>query len=237
MSPIKIASLLVLFLLIRTDSFGQSMTQGTIRFEVIDVKTTTPEMQQMVGSMKGMNQVIEFDKQRQKMTMDMMGGLMQVISYWDGISKGTETYMDMMGQKIKTVVTSEQMAKLQTESAEMMDGSKIVYDKSAKKTILGKECYKATLESDANGQKLHLELYITEEIAVPSSFVQNLNQMKIAGTPLEWIMDAGVMSMTFQATEISGTLAKDFFTRPEGDYKEMSMEQLQQMGMGGQLGF
>ena len=119
----------------------------------------------------------------------------------------------------------------------MMDGNKIVYDKSVKKTILGKECYKATLESEANGQKLHLELYITEDIEVPNSFVQNLNQMKIAGTPLEWIMDAGVMTMTFQATEISGTLAKDFFTRPEGEYKEMSMEQLQQMGMGGQLGF
>jgi hypothetical protein len=78
---------------------------------------------------------------------------------------------------------------------------------------------------------------VTEEIKVPNSFVQNLNQMQLAGTPLQWIVDAGMMKMTFEATEISKELAGDFFSKPAGDYKEMSMEQLQQMGMGGQLGF
>jgi hypothetical protein len=134
-------------------------------------------------------------------------------------------------------MSGQEMDKLKSESAKMMEGDEIKYDKSDRKKILGRDCYKATFESETNGQKLSIVLYVTEEIKVPNSFVQNLNQMQLAGTPLQWIVDAGMMKMTFEATEISKELAGDFFSKPAGDYKEMSMEQLQQMGMGGQLGF
>ncbi|MBK8506297.1 MAG: hypothetical protein IPL46_31310 [Saprospiraceae bacterium] len=229
--------MLILILSFTSSLLGQQMSQGTVKFAVTDVQTTSTEMQQMIGSMKGMSQVIEFDGKHQRVTMDMMGGLMKIKTYWDATTNVTETYMDMMGQKIKTVMSGEDMDKLKAESADMMKGNEIKYDKNDRKKILGRDCYKATFESETNGQKFSMVLYVTEEIKVPNSFVQNLNQMQLVGTPLQWIMDAGMMKMTFEATEISKELAGDFFSKPEGEYKEMSMEQLQQMGMGGQLGF
>ena len=102
---------------------------------------------------------------------------------------------------------------------------------------MGKDCYKATLQLDNNGQKVNMEMYVTDDIQVPTSFIQNLNQVQLQGTPLMWIIDVGMMKMTFVATEITDDLASDFFSKPEGDYQEMSMEQLKQMGMGGQMGF
>ena len=232
----------MLFVLILMLSFmssirSQEMTKGTVKFAVVDVQTTSTEMQQMIGSMKGTSQIIEFDGKHQRVTMDMMGGLMKIKTYWDATTNITETYMDMMGQKIKTAMSGEEMDKLKSESASMMAGNEIKYDKTDRKQILGRDCYKATFESEANGQKFSVILYVTEDIQVPNSFVQNLNQIQLTGTPLQWIMDAGMMKMTFEATEISKELAADFFSKPEGDYKEMTMEQLQQMGMGGQLGF
>lgn len=233
----RLITLSLLIFLFQNFIAAQSMSQGTIKFAVTDVKSNTPEMQQMVGSMKQMNQIIEFDGQKQHMTVDMMGGLMKINTYWTVESNTTETYMDMMGQKIKTVMTNEDLEKVQQESETMITSDDIVYDKSVKKEILGKQCYKATFSTEANGQKFSMEMYITEDIKVPNSFVQNLNQVQLAGTPLMWIMDAGMMKMTFEATDISNSVSSDFFKKPEGDYQEMSMEQLKQMGMGGQLGF
>ncbi len=237
MSIVKFLNLAVLLFFAIACSFGQRMNQGTLKFEVTNIKTDSPEMQQMIASMQGSSQIIEFEGQRQKMTMDMMGGLMKMTSIWNSASGGTETYMDMMGQKIKTVITAEDMKKIREESAAVMKEHPIVYDKNVKKTILGKECYKATYEAETDGQKFSMILFITDDIKVPTSFVQNLNQMEISGTPLEWIMDAGMMQMTFSATEISDKVSADFHNNPVGEYKEMTMEQLRQMGMGGQFGF
>ena len=166
-----------------------------------------------------------------------MGGLMRINTFWTGANSTVETYMDMMGQKIKTIMSNEDVEKMRKESEAMIKSEDIKYDKSVTKKILGKDCYKAYYETDANGQKFSMEMYVTEDIKVPNSFLQNLNQIELKGTPLMWIMDAGMMKMTFMATEISKDLGSDFFKKPEGAYQEMSMEQLKQMGMGGQIGF
>ena len=82
-----------------------------------------------------------------------------------------------------------------------------------------------------------MTFYVTDQIQVPQAFIQNVNHINLKGTPLQWNLDAGEMQMTYEAREISDKVATDFFTKPSGEYKEMSMEQLQQMGMGGQMGF
>ncbi|MCB0664938.1 MAG: hypothetical protein KDC80_03905 [Saprospiraceae bacterium] len=231
---------LIVFIILPLFTAGllaQAKSKGTLTFEVTDVTTNSPEMQQMVGAMKGMTQKLEFDDKRQKMTMDMMGGMMLIKTYTDTDKKSTETYMDMMGQKIKTVVSNAEIEKAQKEAGVMIKSDDIVYDKSVRKEVMGKDCYKATLQLDNNGQKVNMEMYVTDDIQVPTSFIQNLNQVQLQGTPLMWIIDVGMMKMTFVATEITDDLASDFFSKPEGDYQEMSMEQLKQMGMGGQMGF
>ncbi|MCB0685019.1 MAG: hypothetical protein KDC53_00800 [Saprospiraceae bacterium] len=233
----RLLSLLVLALFALEPLQAQLMNKGTIKFEVTDVQTNNPDMQQMIGSMKGMAQTLQFDGAQQQMTVDMMGGLMRINTFWTGANSTVETYMDMMGQKIKTIMSNEDVEKMRKESEAMIKSEDIKYDKSVTKKILGKDCYKAYYETDANGQKFSMEMYVTEDIKVPNSFLQNLNQIELKGTPLMWIMDAGMMKMTFMATDISKDLGSDFFKKPEGAYQEMSMEQLKQMGMGGQIGF
>ena len=61
---------------------------------------------------------------------------------------------------------------------------------------------------------------------------------RLDGTPLSMTTDVGVMKMTFEATEVKTKVDPSVFEVPEGDYKEMSMEELQQLGMSpGSFGF
>lgn len=216
---------------------GQTMKQGTIKMEVIDVTTTQAEMQQMIGAMKGSTQEIQFDQEKQHIKMAMMGGLMETNMYQDFSTKGMETYLDMMGQKIKMVITPEQAVEQEKASEELLGDNPIKYDKSDVKEILGHKCFKGTLATETNGQVLKMVFWLTNEIEVPQAFVQNMNSLKFEGTPLEIMMDMGQMTMTYQAVEVSKNLGPDFYKKPAGDYKQMSMEDLQKMGMGGQLGF
>ena len=226
------------FFLVFSSVSAQSMDKGFIKMELVDVKVSKPEMQQMVGAMKGSTQEIYFDKSKQKVVMDMMGGMMKIQMYQDFDDNTMVNYMDMMGQKIKTDMSSEEMEKQKKASAEMLGDSKVVYDKGDTKEILGYKCHKASLETSAQGNKFVMTFYVTDQIQVPQAFIQNVNHIDLKGTPLQWNLDAGEMQMTYEAVEISEKVAADFFAKPAGDYKEMSMEQLQQMGMGGgQMGF
>ena len=236
MKIIKNAVLLVVVLsLISNRLESQTLTQGTITMEVTDVKVSNPEMEQMVAAMKGTNQMIQFDQDHQKVTIDMMSGLVKVRTFQD-FDKGTsENYMDMMGQKIK--MQSEDIKESQNQAKELLGDSKVVYDKSDKKTILGRECHKASLDVTVEGQTLNMVFYVTEEIKVPQAYVQNMGGIELVGTPLQTILDMGMMKMTYTATDISTDVEPDFFNKPEGEYKEMSADELKQMGLGGQLGF
>ncbi|NND04924.1 MAG: hypothetical protein HKN87_00970 [Saprospiraceae bacterium] len=235
--PQKLYIILALLLTYHITS-AQSMDKGVIKMELVDVKVSKPEMQQMVGAMKGSTQEISFDKSKQKVVMDMMGGMMKIQMYQDFDDQTMVNYMDMMGQKIKTSISSEELEKQKKASEEMMGDSKVVYDKSDTKEILGYTCHKASLETSAQGNKLSMTFYVTDDIQVPQAFIQNVNHINLKGTPLQWELDAGQMQMTYEAKEISEKVADDFFAKPSGDYKEMSMEQLQQMGVGGgQMGF
>jgi len=216
---------------------GQKLSEGTITMTIKDIKVSNPEMQQMVSAMQGTTQEIQFNPMRQKVTTDMMSGLVKIRTYQDVGDQSSINYMDMMGQKFKTTMSPTDVENAKKEAAKVMGDSKIVYDKSDTKEILGRKCFKGTYQAAMGGQEIKMVFYLTDEISVPKGFVQNMNHLDIQGCPLEIMLDMGMMSMTYVATDISNNLAADFFEKPEGDYQEMSMEQLQQMGMGGQLGF
>ncbi len=224
-------------LLLSSGIYAQDMKEGVIKMEIVDVKTSQSDMEQMVQMMKGSTHEIHFDQDKQRIKMNMMGGLMETNMYQRFDEKEMETYMDMMGQKIKMVMDPEQIAKQEQASQQLIDQDQIKYDKSDTKDILGHKCYKAVLKGGTEGQEVQITFYISDRIAVPRAFVQNMNHLKLEGAPLEIIMDMDMMSLTYRAVEISDELADDFFEKPTGEYKEMSMEELQKMGMGGQLGF
>ncbi len=226
-----------LFLTSLLGLYAQTMEQGQIKMEVIEASANDPQMGQVVGAMKGTTQNISFDKSKQQIQITMMGGMMKMNIYQDHEDRSMETYMDMMGQKIRTVLSAEQMAAQEEESKEVMERAKLTEDKSDRKKILGYDCYKTTIEMESNGQAIRSVLYVTDKIKVPQTFIQNMQNLKLNGTPMEINMSMGSMKLTYQAVEISDKLPADFYKKPEGKYTDMDMEQLKKMGMGGQLGF
>ena len=213
------------------------LKQGYVKMTLTDVKSDNAEMAPMLDVMKGSTNEIHFDDKKQKVEINMMGGMMLMRVYQDIASKTSETYMDMMGQKIKTVLTKEQMDQQVETSKEMLGDAKVQYDRSDTKMILGYKCHRGTIEYAAEGQTMKMIFFVTPEIKVPQVYVQNLNGLELEGTPLAMTIDMGMMSMTYEAEEISDKLDPDFFVKPDGNYQEMTFEQLQKLGMGGQLGF
>ncbi len=216
---------------------GQVLQKGTIKMEISDVKTDNTDLQQMVSAMKGTMIHIQFADKKQQVSLEMMGGLMKTNTYVDLHTKSSESYMDMMGQKIKMVIGAEDMETQADATKQMLGEEGITYDRTQTKEILGYPCYKASGEIKTNGQTIKLVFWITDMIKVPQTYVQNLQALELKGTPLETHADMGMMEMTYVATEVEKTLKDDFFKRPDGDYKEMTLEELKQMGMSGQMGF
>ncbi len=233
----RVIILLCLITLVVGDGTAQKMKEGVIKMEVVDVQTTQAEMQQMIGAMKGSTQEIRFNQEKQHIVMSMMGGMMQTNVFQEFNKKGMETYLDMMGQKIKMVMTPEQAIEQEKASAEMLAENPIKYDKSSTRQILGYECTKATMEAETNGQKMKMVFWLTDKIDLPKAFVQNISHVNFEGAPLAMEMNMGPMTLVYEAVEVSKKLGPDFYQKPSGDYKEMSVEDLQKMGMGGQLGF
>lgn len=208
------------------------MTEGVIKMSVTDVSVSDPQMQPMIEMMKTTKQEIHFNQKRQKVIVDMSMG-MKTQTFQDAESNEAVTYMDMMGMKMKM---TKNLGDVGDELSGALDGVKIEYDKGDKKTILGRDCYKGEANFSLNGQQFKMLLYLTDEIKVPESFVQNFESIKLEGAPLYMKLDLGIMSMTYEAQEISDKLDPNFYTKPTGEYQEMTEEMLKQMG-GGQLGF
>jgi len=205
--------------------------------EITDVQFGQSEADQIAGAMKGSVQEIYFTPKMQKIVIDMMGGMVKMQTYQDFQNETYENYMDMMGQKIKMIIGMEELKEKRQEMETLSSESKVTYDKSDTKTIIGYKCYKAIVAiPTGDGTDFNLEMYVTDKIKVPQISVQDLEYLNLEGTPLELIMDMGMMSLTYTAISFSEDFNMDIFKKPEGDYKVMSMEDLQKMGMGNFMG-
>lgn len=234
----KVVVSLLIFATASVSLFAQkTIEEGYLKLAITDIKVEKPEMQQMVGMMQGSTQEIYFNQQKQKVVIGMMSGMMQMQIFQDFDSDTFETYMDMMGNKIKTVMGAEELAEQKKNAEAALANTKIVYDKNDRKDIIGYSCYKATLTSEGEAP-MNMTFYLTDEVKVPQAYIQNLSQVQLDGTPMEMQLKvAGMMDLTYTAVEVKEGLDTKFFVKPEGAYKEMSMDDLKQMGLGGQLGF
>ena len=85
---------------------------------------------------------------------------------------------------------------------------------------------------------MSVTMYLTEDIKMDNFSLQQLPGLELSGTPLSMTMDLGLAKMTFEASEVNTDVDPSVFEIPEGDYKEMSLEDLQQLGMNpGSFGF
>lgn len=236
-------------------SVAQDYSSGTLKMKVTDFSMgSMPGMEGAEGMeemMKGMMESIE-------MTMiykpDMMVSKtnMMMMQMEQHMENGKMTqYMDVMGQKIKMVIDTNDpesygISKEQYDKI-MSLYKNVVFDKSARKTIAGFDCYKASMKMDMsmfNPDQEKIEevmpgmgevemiFYITEKIPVSNYYMQNI-PVQLPGMPLEMDMNMGPMKMTFTTTEYSAEVDPKAFKAPEGDYQEMTMEEMKKLGMGG----
>jgi len=233
----KVLSFLIAMSLSLSLVAQKSIDQGYLKLEITDIKVEKPELEQMVGMMQGSTQEIFFNQQKQKVVIGMMSGMMQMRVYQDFDSQSNETYVDLMGNKIKSVMGPAEMAEQKRNAEEMLANAKIVYDKDDRKDIIGYSCYKGTVTIGGENPT-SLTFYLTDEVNVPQAYIQTLSQISIEGTPMEMqIKVAGMMDLTYTAVEVKEDLDPNFFAKPEGTYKELTMDELKQMGLGGTMGF
>ena len=203
---------------------------------------------QMEGIMGDMKMTMHFKPGKQVTEINMMGFISMNQHFEDGVMT---QYMDMMGQKIKMEIPvgADAFKELGLDESEISQAYKIDYNKEKTKNIAGYECYEVSIKMDlsqfgevdeipAEMSDITTTMYITEDIKMDVIGMQQLPGLQLDGTPLSMTTDVGVMKMTFEATEVKTKVDPSVFEVPEGDYKEMSLEELQQLGMSpGSFGF
>lgn len=184
--------------------------EGVITFG-ISYPDLTPEMKAMEASLpKEMSYHIKGNKT--KMEQPVMGG--SVIVLFDGNTGTTETYTDVMGQKVKTVATKEDLDKTLSEQSEMK-----VQILEEEKEVAGYSCKKAIITQEGQPE---LTIYYSEEINVESITSLSPQFKDLKGFPLEYSVAANGMSMQMIAKKVESQSIDDaVFQAPEGDYREM----------------
>lgn len=200
-------------------SFAQNQ-QGRIVYEV-EMSSDDPQMAMAAQMMNGSTLEILFDGENSQTKMDM--GAMMSMTTTVNESDVLILMGGMMGQKaVKS--TKEELLESNPSSddvtVELVDETK---------EIAGYTCKKAIL-TDAEDNEI--EYWYTEEFTFPMNGQSNANG-KIPGVALSFSIDKSGMIMGYTATSIEDELADDVkfdVEIPEG-YEEMTMEQMQSMGM------
>ncbi len=217
---------------VATSIFAQKKIKGEgyVKYELTEVNSDDP----MAGMMKGSTMEMHITDKQSYTGMNMMSGMVTMNAY--GNEDGsTVTLMSMMGRKIKMVMSKEEIEAAQKETDK--EATKMEYTKYKKdtKVIAGYKCYKVIAKNDAS----EMTLYVTDKINIASknAMTQNLDGDQLGGFPLEFTISQQGMGMTYSAKEVSGKVDKSVFEYDDEGYKEMTEEELEQMGMGGGMGF
>ena len=232
----KTILILLVFIALFTNK-NLAQDSGYVKYEITEFKADNPDDPQMkmVESMvKATTTKLYYEKDRALTKINGMGGMSTMKILMDKDGNG-EMYMEMMGQKILVKMPKEEMEKIKKEKSDQ--DVEYVHHKDKTKEILG---YKAHLvEAKTKGQEnASISLWVTEEIKTNGVVSQGMDNSEIGGFPLEYTISIpGQFSMTTAATEFKKDFDKSVFDFDKTGYKEMSLDDLQNMGMGGGAGF
>jgi hypothetical protein len=227
----KIKNIITIFLaFIVLNAWSQKeMKTGVITLEISDVSSKDEESNQMLQMMKGTQTIVAFSGDQSYLSMDIMGGLINVKNYTT--ANETNMFMDMMGQKIWV-----QTPVINTEKA-MSDDFTVEIDKNNKKKIAGYDCSYVTIKNKTNPD-LIINAYVTDAIKSRVNIIQGFEKVDFGGFPLEYTIDSGI-KITMTAVDIKDTVDSEIFKSNSEGYTKMTKEELiEQLGpMSGMLGF
>jgi len=227
----------LLFLLVPFVSMTaqKTMDKGYVKMEITEATSDDPQMAMGLEMMKGSTTEIFFTDGKYLTKMNMMGGMVTMANHVDTKTEQMNMLFDAMGNKM-WIESSLEEAKKNKPTQDMGD-FKVDYDKSQTKEILGYKAYKATI-TIPNDQNMKVEGWVTEEIKTDANIIQGMEDLKLAGFPLEFSIVNPQMKMTFAATDIKDTVEDSVFEIKTDGYKKMTMEEFtQQMGGMGGMGF
>jgi GLPGLI family protein len=203
------------------------MTEGHITYS-IEASTDDPEMQMAIAMLQGSTMDLYFKEKATRSEMKM--GTMMTITTITNEADGNVLMLmgGMMGNN--AVRSTMEELEVQKEEAEQPKYEVTLSDET--KEIVGYTCKKATLVSEDGAESI---FWYTDDIEV-SKKGQNYLSEEVPGFPMQFEINNGGLVMTMTVTELDKKLDKkkgsSLFSMdiPEG-YTEMSMEDLQMMGM------
>ncbi len=227
-------------MILSTSLFAQTnLDSGVIKMEITNVASEDENMAAGLEMLKGTETNYYFNKEKSLVKANMMGGMMEMTTLVNNEDEFLTFTMNMMGQKMLVESTKEERDAAQAKNNTTPDVSdfEITYDEEDTKEILGYTCFKANVSNEDGG--FGFICYVTEDIKASSKMIQGLDQLDIRGFPLEYIMDAQQMQMTYTATEVSEEFDTEIFNIDTKGYKKMTFEEfMETMGsMGGGMGF
>ena len=214
-------------------TFAQTVTKGYVKYEITEFKLdekADPQMAMMEGMMKGTKTKLYFSGEKALTKINSMGG-MSIIKMIVDKDGNSEMYMDMMGQKFLLKMSKADTEKIAEEHKDKKP--EFIHHKDKTKDILGMKAHLVTSkDSDENAPVM--ELWVTTEIETKGMVSQGMDNEEIGGFPLEYTVSIpGQFSMTTKATKFEKDFDKSVFDFDKTGYPEKSMEDLQNMGMGG----
>ncbi len=235
----RIFSCLTLFILFTTSynlSAQKILDKGSIKMEVTNVSAEDPQMAMGLEMMKGSQTEVFFKNEQYVTHMDMMGGMVKMQVHVEKEKNMMNMLFDMMGNK--TWIESKLDDAQTVQQKEIASKSKIEYDKSNTKEILGYKCYKMTI-TNPEMEGMTVTGYVTEDIKTKANLIQGFQSLEFAGYTMEFTVGNPQFSMTYTAVEIKDAVDDSKFSFDTKGYKKMTMEEFQKSmaGMGGGFGF
>lgn len=240
-NKLRMRNTILIFLLIGfgVQVWGQkTINEAHITYEITDVQSSDPEAEAHLQMMKGSTIDVYFKEDRQRMDLDMMGGMMKMSTFINTEAEGSNAlYMDMMGRKIKVNMTDVELEQYQNKAEEAASKPVITPDYSDTKEISGFKCHKVTITYEGQAD-MGLTAYVTKELKSPESVIQNAGDVDFGGVPMEYTVASPDFSLTYSTVKFEDSLSSSAFDSPGSDYEEMNFDQfIQTMGaLGGAMG-
>ncbi len=200
----------------------KKLKEGSITLTLDESDSDSPEMAMLEGS----KFTFTFEGKKQKVDIDMMGGMMRIITVAD-LNDMAKAFMlmDMLGMRYYITDINEDELANSNSFANFDNLDELKEIKDDRLNILGYDCYRVEATSSEGNQLVY---YVTDKIQPPSPVKKD--GKSLAGFPLKMIIDLGMgegSTLSFTATEISEKVDKKAFDPPaesEG-YKKITMEE------------
>ena len=218
-------------LLIATISFASAQTilkEGMIRYEITDVESSDPSTDAQLSMMKGSDMTVYFSADKQRVDMDMMGGMMKMTTLYSAKDSNAIMLMEMMGKKMKMTMDPEKIKQMQGQQSEKMkEKPKVEHFKDETKEILGYKCHKVVITMQTDAGDMSMTLYVSDQIKMFRSVAQGTEELDLGGSALEYTVNVkNMMKMTYTATKVETELKEGALEVDMEGYEEVDPKML-----------